>query len=315
MKRVYILEGPDGGGKTTLGAKLAKAAGAVTINHGPYPEITEPSLWLKYLHSMLPAYVGLHPVILDRAWFAEPIYGAAFRSGKNRILPWQRRILERFALGVGAVVVYCLPPVERCLAAWRSRPEAEYLKKAEQLEEVYAAYAKEARVAFSKQPLASIRYDYTKDDHAVGFLESLGTYEANEGPGVGAWRPGKSIVIIGERPGGTGGPHAPAFCGTDPAGCSAWLSMQLENAGVPEQALYWVNAYAGGRDEAPLDPTFIERLRPPHVFALGEVAVEWARWHGIIDAIQVSHPQSWRRFHHREPYPLIKELTRCLHLS
>lgn len=313
MKRVYILEGPDGGGKTTLGAALAKATGAVAINHGPYPEITEPSLWLKYLHSMLPAYVGLHPVILDRAWFAEPIYGAAFRGGKNRLLEWQRRILERFALGVGAVVAYCLPPYEACHRAWASRRAAEYLQDAGQLRAVYDAYAREARAALDKQPLATVRHDYTRDGHALEFLAGLDAYPANDGPGVGAWRPGRSIVLVGERPGGAGGPHAPAFCGTSPSGCSAWLASQLEIAGVPERALYWVNAYPTNRDEAPLDPTFVERLRPPHVFALGRDAAAWAAARGV-SAVEVEHPQFWKRFRASEPYPLIEELQRCLKL-
>lgn len=311
MKRVIILEGPDGGGKTMLGAALASEIHAVQLNHGPYPEVDGPTLWLKYLHSMLPAYAGIHDVILDRAWQAEPIYGAAFRGGANRIVPWQRRILERVALGSNAILVYCLPPFRDCLETWTRRKETEYLNEDSQLRAVYDGYG---AALTGEHVLPTYLYDRTRPEaleRTVAYLKDQTNWGLNAGPGVGAWRPGGSILLVGERPGGAGGPHAPAFCGTSPSGSSAWLAQRLEDAGIPESALYWVNAYADETDDQPLRPGFVDALEPKKIFLLGTAAAAWAD-DNRIEGVRMPHPQHWKRFHHNEPYQLIKELSRCI---
>src|SRR5688572_9672687 len=103
MKRLYILEGPDGGGKTTLGATLSSRLGVQVSNHGPYKG--EDRIWQHYMKSMLPACIGLRNVIMDRCWIAEPIYGEVYRKGLNRIRPWQERALEHIAGKCFALVI------------------------------------------------------------------------------------------------------------------------------------------------------------------------------------------------------------------
>lgn len=314
MKRVIILDGPDGGGKTTLADALAPRIRAVQINHGPYPEIILPTLWLKYFYSMLPAYAGLHNVILDRAWPAEPIYGAAFRGGKTRITPWQRRILERIALGLDAVFVLALPPFETCLAAWAARKGREYLEKAEQLRAVWEGYFALSRGGYG-MPLQHYWYDRTGPlslERALDHLADETNWSRNAGPGVGSWSPRSSVLIVGERPGGVGGPFAPAFCGTSPTGVSAWLADRLEAAEISESELYWINAYAGPKDDCPTPPYFVEELEPKAVFLLGRAASAWweKNFTTRTKVFEFDHPQYWKRFHHHEPYPLIATLKK-----
>lgn len=141
-KRLIILEGPDGGGKTTLGRKLAALLGAEVTNHGPYQG--EQQIWKHYFDSMLPAYSGERDVILDRCWIAEPIYGRAFRDGMNRLEFWQKRILEYVASQCRTTLIFALPGVETCLQTYLSRREQEMLTNERQLRDVYYGYMDEA---------------------------------------------------------------------------------------------------------------------------------------------------------------------------
>jgi len=172
MKRIIILEGPDGGGKTTLGLKIGRALGAEITNHGPYRN--ERQIWRHYFESMLPALADERHVILDRCWIAEPIYGAAYRGGANRIEPWQEWLLERIAERCSAIVVYCLPPVHVCVEAFRSRREDEMLDHEGQLRDVHLFYEDDFRARTSTAKLNVVRYDYTSTDGLPSELLAIG---------------------------------------------------------------------------------------------------------------------------------------------
>lgn len=160
MKRLIILEGPDGAGKTTLGLKIGRTIGAEITNHGPYRN--EKQIWRHYFESMLPALAGERDVILDRCWIAEPIYGAVYRNGLNRVEPWQEKLLETIAINCNAIVVYCLPPVHRCVEAFRSRREDEMLNDEHQLREIYTLYDDDFRARLAdNNELRIVKYDYT----------------------------------------------------------------------------------------------------------------------------------------------------------
>ncbi len=159
MKKLIILEGPDGGGKTTLGKILSSKLEVPVDNHGPYKG--EVQIWKHYFDSMLPAYSGERNVILDRCWLAEGPYGQVYRGGLNRIERWQQRILEHVAVNCSAVVIYCLPPYRECLRAWSSGRE-EMLETEAQLCEVYDLYQVQAagKIGFADV----IYYDWTMPD-------------------------------------------------------------------------------------------------------------------------------------------------------
>lgn len=162
MKRIYILEGPDGGGKSTLGLELSTRLGVQVTNHGPYKG--EAQIWKHYFDSMIPAYSGERDVILDRCWLAEPIYGEVYREGVNRMEPWQLRILEYVARECRAVIIWCLPPVEKCIQAFNSRRKDEMLDNEGQLRSVYNHYALAADQMLDRGRFISLIYDYTDQD-------------------------------------------------------------------------------------------------------------------------------------------------------
>lgn len=158
MKRIYILEGCDGAGKSTLAEAIGKRLSVPVTHHGSYKG--EHQVWRHYFDSMLPAYSDACDVVLDRSWISEPIYGLVYRGGAVRIEPWQLRILEYVVKECETTVVWCVPPFVRCLATFAARREQEMLDSEEQLQKVYDLYAKESRRQY-----VGVRYyfhDYTK---------------------------------------------------------------------------------------------------------------------------------------------------------
>lgn len=165
---LVIVEGPDGGGKTTLTRTLVDhmvrgGRKPHLRNHGSYPG--ESNVFRRYATDLLDALVHDVDVIVDRCWISEPIYGAAVRGGKNRVGRRERETLEQLATLAGAVVVMVLPPLEVCREAWLARLPDEYVKKDEQYRAVYAGYA--AADAARPWPMLTVRYDRTNLDDVL----------------------------------------------------------------------------------------------------------------------------------------------------
>ena len=141
---IIILEGPDGGGKTTLAERLRQFFGTHrmthVMKHGPYIGMSTEDLCKTYFRSMTQALTYDDHVIMDRSWLSEPIYGTVYRNGANRVDLPRRRMLERVALSRGAVVVHCQPDLSLCVDTFKQRKGIEYLDTTEQLGAVYEAY-------------------------------------------------------------------------------------------------------------------------------------------------------------------------------
>lgn len=152
MKTLTILEGPDGGGKTTLAGELQGE-----VWHGGTFK-GEDRIAQFYLAAMGPAWLRQHSVIMDRSWLSEPIYGEVFRNSVNRIRPKELKKLEQIATSCNGIVVLCLPPMEvaRKNFVKRLREGREYLVDEVAWERVYHLYEN------LESALPVVRYDYTK---------------------------------------------------------------------------------------------------------------------------------------------------------
>lgn len=166
MKRIIILEGPDGGGKTTFAKELVEhwsmlGEKLATYDHGPYKGETQ--IWKHYFDSMLPAYADDSDVLLDRCWLAEPVYGRVMRGGMNRLQFWQERILQHVAASCQTTVVYCMPGIEACLASFARRRAQEYPDSEQKIRDIYYGYLDQLSAPENHRNWKSLIYNYRRD--------------------------------------------------------------------------------------------------------------------------------------------------------
>lgn len=289
---LLIAEGPDGAGKSTLIAELQKLCpGSLVCHHGPFKGLDGEALAQCLLDAMAPALAG-KAVLMDRCWYSELVYGPVHR-GASRLSAAQCRLLERVALVAGARIVICLPPFRECAKAFLSGRD-EMLDGVEQLQEVYSWYCK------LEPRLPTAWYNYLVDRSEELFTRT------NNLPTV--W---PRAVLLGDQPNirthAQEFHHVP-FVSFTQQGCSLWLAQQLEDAGIPESWLEWHNVLSPtGEALAP------ECLTPDTpVIAMGTKALEWCAKNKVA-CQYFTHPQWHKRFHPREPYPLIIYLKEKFH--
>lgn len=322
--RVVILEGPDGGGKSTLAEALATRLGAGIDHHGPYPDDRQP--WHRYAQSLIQASEdpARTPVVLDRSWLSEFPYGRVFR-GHVRFDEPAARGLERLALSLRAVVVNCVPEEETVLEAYRARKETEYLDSTEQLTSVRDWFRDRLHQA-TALPVIWYNRDVLQahgrsvEDAAEGVLrqareqydgELLTALQGEPADHGMLGNPyGGDVLLIGDRSNAVRR-DLPFFGLT---GCSPWLSYRLDESGVPESRLAWFNARRPGgsfKDAAPvwayLDAC-ARQGREPTILTLGAVASAWAESEDLPGTWPVKHPQAQKRFSYHDEYELVRIL-------
>lgn len=304
---VIVLEGPDCGGKTTLANWLVKNHDCQLVHTGPPQGLPFQEYMSQLMDVDLKRRMGMdtRPVVFDRLHLGERVYGPIVRDN-DRLGPYYNRMLDRVLLGFGAVIVYCAP-CDRQLTVDEWRKRAAEGKELITNEGLFEKVLQEYQSLMVKQIVSLAMYDYTAPNAELNLIERVQTYGAfpNEGPGIGHWSPGKSTLLVGEQ-------IAKPISGkvdwpfTGVGGSSLWLAERLEEWGVSERDLYWVNALRPANQKA--DPEFIARLRPKKVIALGVMADNWLDEAGIAHE-KVDHPQSWKRFNYGKPYPLREHLT------
>lgn len=300
-KRIILIEGADGAGKTLLAHRYATRIDAVINHHGPYPGLSPKALANVYVDAMLPALNGKRNVIMDRCWWSEPIYGAAYRGGADRIGRTTARMLDRLALRCGAVLILCDPGWESVRANWSVRKELghEYLDNSNQLRQVYEGFDEPTRMPSvfrstvidyntepTKLPLMQV-IDSTNGLHDVDAL-SAGNLNARTvlvGDSFASWKPGDHT-------------YRWPFASWSDAGCSRWFTNQLDSRRLKENELFWVNA-----DQ----PFNWKELRSRKIFALGRVASKRLEAEGLEHSSEL-HPQFWKRFGFHLTYPLLARI-------
>lgn len=117
--RVIVLEGPDGGGKTTLARAIAHELGYAVRHEGP-PPVDREELFEYYVGRLTGhlASTFMEPgLVLDRFALGERVYGAILRD-HDRLGPRGWRRVRDVLDTTGALRVLCLPPRDVCLKAW-----------------------------------------------------------------------------------------------------------------------------------------------------------------------------------------------------
>lgn len=303
-KFITIFEGPDGSGKTTAAKNFAELTGARYVHFGVLPLVTH-GLARMYAEAMLPAVLGYQDVVLDRCWLSEKPYADARRSSKYRVDAVSIRMLERLAWRCSPVVIRCLPSIDVCLAAFKSRPEREYLARESELRSVHGSYSFDMATSLNQ-----IDFDYTQPGAAEALPGDVIRMRHSRPHDLGILSSGNlaaPVVILGTEfadQKDTDPFYQWSFASFSGQGCSRWLTSQLESAGVSESSLAWSNL------DQPSD-LLADLVRCKQVVVLGNDALR------VPDAVSNSaesvkrfyHPQYWKRFCFGQPYPLIQYLA------
>lgn len=154
---IYIIEGPDGAGKTTLAKQIKEASPGSQILHFGAPETDEDAerYWQIYFQA-LKEHAG-ETIILDRSWYSDMVYGPIMRN-RLEMTPQHKEMLELTvrALG-GGIVIYCTGSQQRLWARCRARGET-YIPDSNVHKEICKAYD---RVMKTVQWLPVVCYDTT----------------------------------------------------------------------------------------------------------------------------------------------------------
>lgn len=116
---LFIIEGADGSGKTSLAEMLSKQTGYPIIHRSqPKDEEEKARMFDEYLRL---ASSNKH-AILDRCWYSEMVYGPVMRGTSVLSYPDMYR-LETAAKKHGAIIIYCTDKIETLWKRCQSRGE------------------------------------------------------------------------------------------------------------------------------------------------------------------------------------------------
>ena len=135
MRKIVILEGPDGGGKSCLAAQLHDVYGYRIVKTGPPPPYGD--VTTAYLLALTDALDRPYCTVFDRLHLGEAIYGPLLR-GDDKMTIDGLKVLERVIRLIGARLIIVCPPWDTLAARWRAKDDL--LKTEDALRQVRDAY-------------------------------------------------------------------------------------------------------------------------------------------------------------------------------
>lgn len=298
---IFVLEGPDASGKTTL----AQALGCPII-HCTYRWTDRMPLyhWAALNQAVYRAKSG--PVILDRWWPSQVVYATVYRDGN----PWPTypRLLDRLALRYGVTYIFCLPSDPRALAArFQARDQVGGELYSGNQAKVWSEYIKIYNRLMNGQRQDIYVYDLDNHGHDLpGFWKDQLTRWSRSVPSsygqedrVVGNLTGGDILFIGDQPSTrpyTRSLHSWPFFSL--VGCSGYFLEELERLNFDESRAAWINInYQNGID-------LTRRLLPTRwPIILGKRALDtFTANFPKVPYSAIAHPQFARRFHRHDDY-------------
>lgn len=292
MNRVIILEGPDGSGKTTLANTLATDHGFKVIHSGVPKETNGHDLFNTYLMDLWLALHEDQPVVFDRLYLGELIYGPIMR-GRSLLTDHHQRMLDRVVMAYDIKHVLCLPPRPVAYDNWRAKKQ-DYVDHETKWGQVFEAYDR-----CCSTDDRYLVYDYTwpwgHQDDEGGYsvaLNSLFIPRPTLPLGV-VGSPRAKLLVVGEQVNAKIQEVDLPFM--DDGGSSAFLDDCLK-AGYLESEVAYCNAYNINGVPNRFERWAMRLKVPlPNVVALGKKAAKLLSQQGIPHT-SLPHPQYVKRF-------------------
>jgi len=297
---LLLLEGPDGGGKTTLAKSVFSHLRYV--HNGPLTTTDPTEMFWEQLRNLVPN--DGTSVVVDRSWPSEMIYGRL----ANRPVVFDRaadRMFQRVLLGEGGTTIICLPDEQRCREVWRARADRglELLTKDEDFAQMYQFY----RGWLDANRDVAAHWDY--GSMSTGDLLCQVGYRRYPRcpPGVLGSQMAK-VLVVGEQ---ANVKRQPAWAAgmpfVSPGGSSKTITQWLDEMGLGEHQLCWTNAL--GPSGIQSNPAVIQELPcVVAILALGLTAASWAEQARRfartrkITLCPATHPAAWTRFRAGQPW-------------
>jgi len=172
---LILIEGPDGAGKTTLAAELAKEFYLVGT-HSPGPKGTRERTY----DALGEAVKGNAPVrIHDRLYYSELVYGRVLR-GEVQFSHYERAYVETVLHGaLNCPIIFCLPPLEVVVGnveATRDEQKAGDDPVFPRIGEIYAQYDQIARNLSWMKTTSVMRYSYLEPSQLLPIKKTVESY-------------------------------------------------------------------------------------------------------------------------------------------
>src|SRR6185312_17277521 len=101
---IYILEGPDGAGKSSLAKLLTSLTGFPIVHFSrPMNEQEETGMYDMYCE----AIVANENAIFDRCWYAEIVYGNVVRNKSNIDFTQMKNLESLLRSNGGGHIIHC----------------------------------------------------------------------------------------------------------------------------------------------------------------------------------------------------------------
>jgi GTPase SAR1 family protein len=294
MAKVIILEGPDGGGKTSLAKKLM-AEGFQYRHEGPPPiGVDLISYYLKILDDSLKSPMN---VVHDRLWLGERVYGPISR-GSDRIGPQGYKLFERLHRSKPISQYICTPKIGVARINYQKKilEDDDYLKSVDKWEKVFKAYTD---LQYSRNGMGEV-FDYTENTH-IQIIKDAMSFERNRKnlPEGTIGSPTAKYLFIGDRPNHIS-VDVPFF---STVGYSGYFNRALELANIHEDDLALSNVYDPLYSTHDLSKILKSLPKLEFIIPMGDKAQEW-----LVDAYipdikikGISHPSYLKRFKSRNP--------------
>ena len=154
---IYIIEGPDGAGKTTLVEQIKKSHMNAKVLHFGAPQTPEEAdNYYKVYAGAINAMRDDEVLIFDRSWYSDMVYGPVMRNRHEMTQEHADMLSAMVVARGGGIIIYCTAPIKVLWSRCQRRGET-YLQNQAQLQAISIGYRKV--MAENVRFLPVVRYD------------------------------------------------------------------------------------------------------------------------------------------------------------